>query len=86
MHESAFRVSGLGFRVKPLRALTDQAAADLWTAEQAADPEARQAAGVRVDVPPAPKWMQACSSACLLQSNPLRPSQILTAYSLLHTS
>jgi hypothetical protein len=42
--------------------------ADLWTAEQAADPASRQAGGVRLDVPHAPTWMQAFAEKPLVET------------------
>lgn len=43
-------------------------AADLWTAAQAADPTSRRAAGVRLDVPHAPIWMQTLAEKPLVQA------------------
>ena len=45
---------------------------DLWTADELAEPSAKRAAGVRIDVPPLPPWMQVlicvghATCACLL--------------------
>ncbi len=53
--------------------------ADLWTAEQTADVASRQAGGVRLDVPHAPKWMQALAEKPLVDSG-LVPEKFFDAW------
>ncbi|BDA45580.1 probable RNA demethylase ALKBH5 at C-terminar half [Coccomyxa sp. Obi] len=53
----------------------------LWTAEQTADVASRQAGGVRLDVPHAPKWMQALAEKPLVDSG-LVPEKFFDAWAL----
>ncbi|CAL8470831.1 g10373 [Coccomyxa elongata] len=53
----------------------------LWTAEQTSDVASRQAGGVRLDVPHAPKWMQALAEKPLVDSG-LVPEKFFDAWAL----